>query len=151
MACTLLANWDPKYKDPCLIVTDLPPTEADVNWYKLRSWIESEFKDVKSGEFQWQRTRMSDPGRAERLWLILAVATLRRVATAPERLAPTDEMDPASSIPLSKPRRPPRLSVARSGWISLLAQLLRGHPLPTMRLNPGPWPGDHTAPRNLLL
>ena len=33
------------------------------------------FKLLKSGGWQWQATRMTDPDRVERLWLVLAVAT----------------------------------------------------------------------------
>jgi hypothetical protein len=31
--CTLLARWDAGYRDPWLILTDLPPTAVDVAWY----------------------------------------------------------------------------------------------------------------------
>src|SRR5262245_20767325 len=41
----------------------------------MRAWIEHGFKLLKSAGWQWQTTRMTDPGRAERLWLVLAVAT----------------------------------------------------------------------------
>jgi hypothetical protein len=72
----LLARWDKGYKDPWLIVTDLPVRRADVAWYGLRAWIECGKKDAKRGGWQWQQTKMRDPGRAERLWLAMAVATL---------------------------------------------------------------------------
>ncbi len=74
--CTLLARWEAGYKDPWLILTDLPPEASDACWYGLRSWIEQGFKVVKRAGWQWQRTRMSDPGRATRLWLAVSVATL---------------------------------------------------------------------------
>src|SRR5262249_5920664 len=75
LGCTLLARWDAGYKDPWLVLTDLPPQEAAVCWYGLRAWIEPGFKRVKSGGWDWQKSRMTDAGRAERLWLVLAVAT----------------------------------------------------------------------------
>ena len=74
--CTLLARWDKGYKDPWLIVTDLEPEEGNVRWYGFRSWIESSYRDVKSDGWQWHKTRLRDPQRAERLWLAMAVATL---------------------------------------------------------------------------
>jgi hypothetical protein len=74
--CTLLARFDPKYTDPWLILTDLPPEVADIAWYGMRSWIEAGFKDIKRGGWGWHQTKMSDPARAERLWLVIAVATL---------------------------------------------------------------------------
>ena len=76
LSCTLLAQWDIGYSDPWLIVTDLPPSEAKICWYGMRSWIECLFKDLKRGGFGWHHTKMTDPKRAERLWLAIAVATL---------------------------------------------------------------------------
>ncbi len=75
LQCTLLARRDEGYADPWLVLTDLPPESAEVCWYGLRSWIEQGFKRLKSGGWDWQKTHMSDPGRAERLWLAMAVAT----------------------------------------------------------------------------
>ena len=63
--CTLLARWDDGYTDPWLILTDLKSTEANVLWYRFRSWIESSYPDVKSDGWQWQRTRLTTPERAE--------------------------------------------------------------------------------------
>jgi hypothetical protein len=75
LRCTLLARWDEGYADPWLVLTDLPPAAAEVCWYGLRSWIEQGFKRLKSGGWDWQKTHMTDPERAERLWLVLAVGT----------------------------------------------------------------------------
>ena len=38
--CTLLACWEAGYKDPWLILTDLPPEASTACWYGLRAWIE---------------------------------------------------------------------------------------------------------------
>ena len=78
--CTLLARWDAGYRDPWLILTDLPPTAVDVAWYGLRAWIECGFKDSKRGGWHWEQTKRLAPARAERLWLALAVATLWTVS-----------------------------------------------------------------------
>jgi hypothetical protein len=75
LACTLLVRWDAGYKEPWLIATDLEPEGAEAAWYGMRSWIEGGFKDMKRGGWQWQQTKMTDPARAMRLWLALAVAT----------------------------------------------------------------------------
>lgn len=75
LRCTLLARWEDGYADPWLVLTDLAVAEADVCWYGLRAWIEQGFKRLKSGGWDWQKTHMSDPQRAERLWLVLAVGT----------------------------------------------------------------------------
>jgi len=37
--------------------------------------MEQGFKRIKRGGWQWQYTRMTDPARAERLWLAIAIAT----------------------------------------------------------------------------
>jgi len=76
LACTLLACWAEGHAEPWLLLTDLPVRAASPCWYAFRSWVEQGFKMLKRGGLQWQRTRMRDPGRAERVWLALAVATL---------------------------------------------------------------------------
>jgi hypothetical protein len=76
LPCTLLARWDEGYQEPWLVLTDLPPEAATALWYGLRTWIEQGFKVIKGGGWDWDKTRMEDPDRVERLWLVLAVATL---------------------------------------------------------------------------
>lgn len=49
LPCTLLACWEVGYRDPWLILTDLPPEAADVAWDGLRAWIEQGFKISKRG------------------------------------------------------------------------------------------------------
>ena len=86
--CTLLAVWYVEQEEPWTILTDLPPKEAGVNWYALRSWIELGFKPalgpdrgaVKSLGWQWQKTRRTDPARISRHWFVLPVATLLTLA-----------------------------------------------------------------------
>jgi hypothetical protein len=80
MACTLLACFNEGYDEPWLVLTDLPPEAGNAVWYALRAWIEQGFKVIKGGGWDWEKTRMEDPGRVERLWLVLAVATLWVVA-----------------------------------------------------------------------
>jgi hypothetical protein len=74
--CTLLACWSRAYATPWLIVTDLPPARAQITWYRMRAWIEGGFKDYKRGGWRWEQTKMTRPERAERLWLVMAVASL---------------------------------------------------------------------------
>ena len=80
LPCTLLACWTSGHEEPWLLLTDLPPEAGNAVWYGLRTWIEQGFKIIKSGCWDWQKTRMEDPDRVERLWLVLAVATLWLVA-----------------------------------------------------------------------
>lgn len=77
--CTLLACWAEDYKEAWFSLTALPPERSEAGWYGLRAGIEPGFKITKRGGGQWQRTRMTDPERAARLWLAVAVATLWRL------------------------------------------------------------------------
>ena len=73
---SLLGYWAKGYADPWLIVTDLPVQQACALWYGCRAWIECGFKDFKRGGWRWEQTKMTRPERAERLWLVMAVAML---------------------------------------------------------------------------
>lgn len=145
--CTLLACWEPSYKEPWFILTDLDPTKGDVAWYALRSWCEQGFKCTKRGGWQWQQTQMTDAHRAARLWLAFALALFWMVAIGSELESPSP--DSSELLPelqplflptvKSKPHRSLRLF--RLGWLWLLARLINqaALPLPT-RLIPEPWP-----------
>jgi Transposase DDE domain len=147
LTCTLLARWDAGYRDPWLVVTDLPPTRADVAWYGLRAWIECGFKDSKRGGWQWQATKMTDPARAERLWLVIAVATLWTVSVgcqAEAALPATVLADrPAEQVARRRATGRPavrELSCFRRGRLVLIAMLCSGQDVPLGQLLPEPWP-----------
>ncbi len=147
--CTLLAQWDGEYADPWLLLTDLAPSAGAACWYGLRAWIEQGFKITKRGGWQWQRTRMTDPQRAARLWLAVAVATLwlLSVGGLAEETIPVGTLLalPAIGRPQSQPRQATQLrcvSVFRQGWVSLLVALLNHHRLPLGRFVPEPWPSS---------
>jgi DDE family transposase len=114
LCCTLLGRWEPGYEEPWFLITDLTPETAESCWYGLRNWIEQGFKLIKSGGWQWQKTRMTDPQRVERLWLAIAVATmwvLRVGGQCEEQPNPTPE---PPQLPVSTDRRP-RTSPQRPG------------------------------------
>jgi hypothetical protein len=145
--CTLLACWEAGYKDPWLLLTDLPPEASTACWYGLRAWIEQGFKSTKRAGWPWQRTRMTTPERAARLWLAVAVATLWLLSVGGE----AEETIPASTVPAvtalvpgqPRTRRATRLrlvSVFRRGWILILVALRDQAPLPQGRFVPEPWP-----------
>jgi hypothetical protein len=113
LRCTLLVLWDAHQHDAWLLLTDLPPTHLSPTWYALRMGIEAGFKALKTGGFHWERTRMTDPARAERLWLILALACLRVALLAPL---------PASTTVAVPPY--PRLSLFKQGLVRQLAAFL---------------------------
>ena len=141
LRCTLLARWEEGYADPWLILTDLPPAAADAAWYGMRAWIEQGFKLTKRAGWQWQRTRITDPARAERLWLV-RVGGAAEAAIAEGTLA---DLAPA----LAEGRRQRRatrarlVGVFRRGWVLVLVALLTHAPLPRGAFVPEPWP---TAP-----
>jgi hypothetical protein len=120
LECTLLACWEAGYDEPWFVVTDLAPEQAEGLWYGMRAWIEHGYKLLKSAGWQWQTTRMTDGRRAERLWLVLAVATRYVLAvggdfegaqevpveTIPELTAAGAQARTASSRPPVKDRSP---------------------------------------------
>lgn len=147
LRCTLLARWENGYADPWLILTDLPPEAADAAWYGMRAWVEQGFKLTKRAGWQWQRTRIQDPARAERLWLAVAVATLWLVRVGGEAEAAIADSTLADLTPaLSGMRRQRRatqarlVGVFRRGWVLVLVALLTHAPLPLGVLVPEPWP-----------
>ncbi len=131
----------------------------------MRAWIEQGFRAIKRGGWQWNGTRMTDPRRAERLWLAVSVATLwllsvggeaeaeaEAMASIPEGVFP-DIVDclgqcakPQSSAKPRRQRKAAKLrlvSVFRRGWITILVSLIRHEPLPLGRFIPEPWPMSH--------
>jgi Transposase DDE domain len=149
--CTLLACWEEGHKEAWFILTDLPPESSAACWYGLRAWIEHGFKITKRGGWQWQRTRMSDPQRAARLWLAVAVATLWLLSVGGE----ADQSIPPSTLPditaevaqARRQRRATRLrlvSVFRQGWNLILGALLNHRRFPLGHFKPEPWPSIET-------
>jgi hypothetical protein len=110
LECTLLACWEEGCDEPWFLVTDLAPDQAESLWYGMRSWIEGGFKLFKSGGWQWQLTRMTEPDRVERLWLVLAVATCYVLAVGGEAdeevFASATVTEPVS--PSAEPARGPK-------------------------------------------
>ena len=145
--CTLLACWETDYKDPWLILPDLPPEARAACWYGWRAWSEQGCKITKRAGWQGPRTHMTKPERAARLWLAVAVATLWLLSVGGE----AEETIPASTVPdvtawvptPPRMRRATRLrlvSIFRRGWPLILVALLDQAPLPMGRFLPEPWP-----------
>jgi hypothetical protein len=145
--CTLLACWDGEHTDPWLIVTDLPPAGADVAWYGLRAMIECGFKDTKRGGWRWEQTKMTDPARASRLWLAIAVATLWVVSVGgqAEATMPASMLEAVPAQHVARRRgtrrsRPRLRSCFRRGVIVIVTSLICDGVLPQSRFVPEPWP-----------
>ena len=129
------------------MLTDLAPEAADVVWYSMRSWIEGGFKDTKRGGWQWHQTKMTDPARASRLWLAIAVATLWVVSVGGE----ADATQPCSGLEAlpalhvarrqaTKRSRPRLQSCFAQGVRRIFVAVLDGRRLPLGRFIPEPWP-----------
>jgi hypothetical protein len=144
LTCTLMAQWAVPHTDPWLILTDLPPQAAQAAWYGMRAWIECGFKDYQRGGWGWHQTKMTDPARARRLWLVMAVATFAvvRAGGAARSGLEALEWDGVADLAPVRPRRsrPRLLSYFRHGVGRILAALLRGRRLPRGRLQPVAWP-----------
>jgi len=133
LPCTLLAYWEQGEDEAWFIITDLLAEAGDPCWYGMRTWIEESFRMTKRGGWQWHRTRMKDPKRAERMWLAISVATIwilsvggQADASIPEDTLPDMVSDTAYQPKASKPRR---VSIFRRGWILILVSLIRHRPL----------------------
>jgi hypothetical protein len=151
LACTLLACRVAGCEDPWLILTDQPAGAADPLWYAFRSWIEQGFRLAKRGGWQWQRTRMSDPPRAERVWAAVAVATVWvvQVGGLGEHEERAETIPPLSVGRAERSNRPGdrrrRVRVSVRGRAGILAGLLNGR-LRTGRFIPEPWPAVRRIP-----
>jgi hypothetical protein len=156
--CTLLAGWEEGDTDPWLMLTDLPPEASEAGWYGLRAWIEQQVQWIKRAGWQWQRTRMTPPERAARLWLAVAVATLwllrvggmaEEAIPASTRLEVSDAL--ASQCRQRRATRLRRVSIVRRGWITILVALFAQAPLPRGAFRPEPWPrGPGLATRRVV-
>ena len=136
---TLLGWWGSEYPEPWLLLSDLAPQRADASWYGLRSWIEQGFKDSKRGGWQWQHTRMEDPGRAERLWLAIAVATLWLLRVGGSAEAKAARANIGQYEPMCQACWG-RSSVFARGHRGIVMALLKHARLPLGQWLPEPWP-----------
>jgi hypothetical protein len=141
LMCTLLMHWDAGYEHPWAVLTDLPPEQAEVSWYGMRTWIESGFKDFKRGLWGWHHSKMQDASRIERLWLAMAVPQVWTVsigclAENKERQVALGESLLAQHIARRRRKRPldqpptRRLSCVVRGRLALVATLFTAQVLP---------------------
>jgi hypothetical protein len=163
LRATLLMHWEVGYEAAWAIVTDLTPEQAEVSWYRMRSWIECGFKDFKRGLWGWQHSKMVRESEVERLWLAMALAQLwcLSVGVDVEQQqpvpAPLEERLPDTHVARRKRHRAPtspaprRLSCVLRGRIQLLAWTLLGQPLVVGHLIPDAWPAIIVPPQKHVL
>ena len=143
LKCTLLCRWEVGYEQAWLLITDLPAQASQACWYGLRAWIEHGFKFIKSAGWQWHRTRMTDPQRAARLWLVVALATLWLLSVggyAEETILLATFPDLIDCSP--PPTKTRQVSIFQRGWTLILAALITHSPVPLGYFVPEPWPED---------
>lgn len=140
LPCTFLGCWSEGHEQPWLILTDLSPCVVEPGWYQFRTWIEQGFKIFKREAWQWNRTRMNDPERAERLWLVLSVATLYVVAigTWGEDVGARDWLPKLRVDSDGTTERVHRVFLV--GLALLLTLWLTGQDVPEVGFAPEPWP-----------
>jgi hypothetical protein len=129
---TLLACFQQDMEEAWFILTDLPPSCCDVCWYGFRAWIEQGFRTIKRGGWQWHRTRITDPMRAQRIWLVISVATFWLVSVGTEVDEKITESTSFMDV-LFEPHKQsqlPSVSVFRRGWVRILVALLHQENLP---------------------
>lgn len=68
-----LAYWQPGYKDPWLLATNLPTMRATKHHYKRRMWIEEMFGDFKRHGFDLEKSRLQHFLPLSRLTLAIAL------------------------------------------------------------------------------
>jgi hypothetical protein len=134
--CNLAVTWTkPTPKQPaelCAIAMNVPANAHSLNDYLKRMHIEQSFRDDKSGSFDLEATKLTDPERLNHLLLAIAVAVLW-IYDIGEQVLQTDErqeIDPAYKR---------QLSVFQLGWRKLqrwLSCQSSNLPFLTLRLSP---------------
>lgn len=141
---TIVVLWEAEEEEPWAILTDGEPMTVGAWWYRLRMWIELGFRALKGLGWHWDRTRRTDPARAARHWLVLAVASAWVMATGTRVEDALDRhMLPANlHVPprMPRPARPRRTSVFALGLSALARQLDRGMLWRSLWFRPEPWP-----------
>ena len=95
---------------------------------------------------------MTDPDRAERLWLAIAIATwwLLSVGGQAEAAIPTATFPTVPGSPRRQGRRWRLVGIFRHGWSLILAAIVNHQPLPIGHGCPEPWPGGLLIPTDSL-
>jgi hypothetical protein len=75
-----LAYWKPGEKDPWLLATNLASSQATIQAYRRRMWIEETFGDMKRNGFDLERTHLRHFLRLSRLTLAVVLLYVWLVA-----------------------------------------------------------------------
>jgi hypothetical protein len=136
-----LAQLDEPNQDPWYLVSDEPTALQTLEEYGLRFDLEENFLDDKSNGFQVESSRLETPEALERLFLVLAVATLHFTCVG-------------VGVVRRKLRRwvdthwDRGMSYLKMGWSWVRQQYRRHWPqMPAFWLNPAPDPEPAIASR----
>ena len=135
------AQLDQPNQEPWYVLSDEPTDVKTLEEYGLRFDLEENFLDDKSNGFQVEASRLTTPAALERLFLILAVATLyfTSVGVGVVRLHLRRWIDTHWDR---------GMSYLKIGWGWLRQQFRRGWPtLPAFWLDPAPDPEPAIASR----
>lgn len=105
MGGTVLVRWEQGYEEAICVVSDLSPENARTAWYQMRFWIEDEYKDGKRGWFHWEQTKMTNPQRASRLWLVLGIVLQKAILLGGQLEAEEQKARQKSNKRQSGPKR----------------------------------------------
>jgi hypothetical protein len=108
-----LAIWRRGHQEPWLLVSNLDLGERLADLYARRMQVEALFRDAKSGGFEWERSRVLRPARAQRLLLGIMLAIWCAVLLGEAAIR-------AGEIP-AYGRRPHAVSLVRRGLDWLVA------------------------------
>jgi hypothetical protein len=80
---TLLTYWEQEQEEPWLLISDVEDEDTMERYYRQRFWTEEMFSDMKSRGLDLERTRITEPGRIERLLtaLVLAYVWILQIGT----------------------------------------------------------------------
>ena len=119
--------WDRRSKEPWILAADGHGRSGlhAACAYAKRNWCEQSFRDEKSSGFRWSESRVSDPARALRLVLVMALANLLSISLGSWIVKSGRRRD-------FDPHRERRLSVFQLGlrWLSHLLVVAADGPLP---------------------
>lgn len=81
LRANVAAVWEEQCREPWLLVSDKHASYACCRSYCKRTWCEESHRDEKSHGLNWQKSRVNDPDHAQRLMLLISLATLLCIAT----------------------------------------------------------------------
>jgi hypothetical protein len=132
LAANVAAVWEHDAREPWLLVSDQPATyRGCCRRYCKRTWCEESHRDEKSSGLNWQRSRVNDPRHAQRLVLLMALATLMCISLGAAAIK-------RGLRHLFDPRRRRKLSVFQLGMRWLGYAVTHDQPLSPLPALPPP-------------